>query len=141
MRRVFITIALFALVSLSSQLVAADEPVTVAYYYKVKWGYQEEFLKLFKKNHYPVLAEQIKSRRLLAVEAFVPRFHGEGRADWTFITVLVFKSWDIMKDSTEEQEIVRRLYPDQEKFRQEEQRRFELLEAHWDVPLQPVPMK
>lgn len=141
MRRVFITIALFALVSLSSQLVAADEPVTVAYYYKVKWGYQEEFLELFKKNHYPVLAEQIKSGRLLAVEAFVPRFHGEGRADWTFITVLVFKSWDIMKDSTEEQEIVRRLYPDQEKFRQEEQRRFELLEAHWDVPLQPVPMK
>lgn len=134
-------IVCFVLASLSGPAVAADEPVTVAYYYKVKWGYQEEFLELFKKNHYPVLAEQLKSGRLLAVEAFVPRFHGEGRADWTFLTVLVFKNWDIMKDSSEEQEIIRRLYPDQEKFRQEERRRFELLEAHWDVPLQSVQMQ
>ena len=28
-----------------------------------------------------------------------------------------------------------RLYPDQERFRAEERRRFELLDAHWDVPL------
>jgi len=132
---------LFTLLGFNGQLFASDEPVTVAYYYKVKWGYQDEFLELFKKNHYPVLAEQIKSGRLLAVEAFVPQFHGEGRADWTFVTILVFKNWDIMKDSSEEQGIISRLFPDQEKFRKEEQRRFELLEAHWDVPLQPVSMK
>jgi hypothetical protein len=30
--------------------------------------------------------------------------------------------------------IVRQLYPDQETFRREEQRRFEILLAHWDVP-------
>lgn len=136
----FITV-LFVLCPCSPRLFAADEPVTVAYYYKVKWGYQEEFLELFKKNHYPVLAEQIQSGRLLAVEAFTPRFHGEGRADWTFVTILVFKNWSIMQDSSEEQEIIRRLFPDQESFRKEEQRRFELLEAHWDVPLQPVSMK
>jgi hypothetical protein len=34
--------------------------------------------------------------------------------------------------------VVRKLYPDQAKFRKEEARRFELLEAHWDVPLTPV---
>ena len=28
-----------------------------------------------------------------------------------------------------------RLYPDQAAFKKEEQRRFEILDAHWDVPL------
>jgi hypothetical protein len=38
-------------------------------------------------------------------------------------------------DASGEAEIARRLFPDQDRFKQEERRRFELLEAHWDVPL------
>ena len=34
--------------------------------------------------------------------------------------------------------IAKRLYPDQETFRKEEARRFEILDAHWDVPLVEV---
>jgi hypothetical protein len=37
-------------------------------------------------------------------------------------------------------EIAARLYPDQVAFGAEERRRFELLEAHWDVPLEEVPL-
>jgi hypothetical protein len=37
-----------------------------------------------------------------------------------------------------EEAIAKRLYPDQETFRKEEQRRFEILDAHWDVPLVEV---
>ena len=33
-----------------------------------------------------------------------------------------------------------RLYPDQATFLAEEQRRFELLDAHWDVPLVELPL-
>ena len=33
-----------------------------------------------------------------------------------------------------------RLYPDQATFRNEEQRRFEILEAHWDVVLEDQPL-
>ena len=33
-----------------------------------------------------------------------------------------------------------KLFPDQAKFKREEQRRFELLSAHWDVPLNVVDM-
>ena len=32
-----------------------DQPYVIEYYYKAKWGHAEEFLALFKKNHYPVL--------------------------------------------------------------------------------------
>ena len=33
---------------------------------------------------------------------------------------------------------MKKLFPDQEKDKREEQRRFEILVAHWDVPLNVV---
>ena len=120
---------------------STTDPITVAYYYRVKWGYQDEFLELFKRNHYPLLEAQVKSGRLVRVEAFTPRFHGDGRSDWTFLSILVFKNWQAFGDNSAERELIPRLYPDQEKYKREEKRRFELLDAHWDVPLTPTPMK
>jgi hypothetical protein len=118
-----------------------EAPVTAEYYYKVKWGYQDEFIELFRKNHYPVLMEQVKSGRLLKFQAFEPRFHGEGRSDWTFMTVLVFKNWQAFGDGSGTEAIIQRLYPDQATYKHEERRRFEILDAHWDVPLKPVSME
>src|SRR5262245_40632179 len=34
-----------------------DEPYVADYYYKAKWGYADEFIRLFKKNHFPILAK------------------------------------------------------------------------------------
>jgi hypothetical protein len=111
---------------------------TVWYFYTVKWGFQDEFLDLFQRNHYPVLREQVKRGRLTAIKTFVPTYHGDGRADWTFAVALTYRDSAAMVGPSGEEEIVRQLYPDQEKFRKEEQRRFEILLAHWDVPLNEV---
>jgi hypothetical protein len=117
----------------------AGKPVRVGYYYKIKWGYQDEFLHLFKKNHYPVLKAQKESGRLLEILAYEPRFHGDGKSDWTFLSVLVFRDWQALSES-QEKEIIKKMFPDQETFQREEQRRFELMEAHWDVPLRELSM-
>jgi hypothetical protein len=119
----------------------AQTPVAIAYFYKVKWGFQDEFIELFKKNHYPILEAQLKSGRLLSIEMYTPRFHGDGRGDWTFMTVLGYKNWQTIADNRESTKLVKQLYPDQRLFKREEQRRFELLEAHWDMPLRPVAAK
>jgi hypothetical protein len=111
---------------------------TTWYFYRVKWGYQEEFLDLFQKNHYPVLKAQLGTR-LLAVRTYVPRYHGDGRADWTFAVAITARE-PLEQTGPTEAEITRSLYPDQEAFRKEEQRRFELLDAHWDVPLNELDM-
>ena len=113
---------------------------TVWYFYRVQWGHQDEFIELFKKNHYPVLKAQMGDR-LVDFKAYVPQFHGDGRADWTFATELVFKSDEKFYGPSGEQAIVQRLYQDLGKFRQEESRRFQILDAHWDVPLREVPME
>ena len=119
---------------------AGGETRTAWYFYTVKWGHQDEFLDLFKRNHYPVLKEQMGDR-LVGFKAYVPLHHGDGRADWTFATELVFKNDAEFMKTAPEAEIARRLYPDLDTFRKEERRRFEILEAHWDVPLREVPME
>lgn len=114
---------------------------TVWYFYKVRWGHQDEFVDLFKRNHYPVLKDQIKTGRIVSVRTFVPSYHGDGRADWTFAVQIVFKDTAAFTAPSGDAEIVKRLYPDQAKFRKEEQRRFEILDAHWDVPLNELDME
>jgi hypothetical protein len=108
---------------------------TVWYFYKVKWGFQDEFVDLFRRNHYPVLKEHITSGRFVDVQTYVPTYHGDGRADWTFAVVITYRDAAAMTSPSGDEEIQRRLYPDRTKFLKEEQRRFEILEAHWDVPL------
>jgi hypothetical protein len=111
---------------------------TVWYFYRVKWGFQDEFVALFAKNHLPVLREQMKAGRIVDVRTFVPTYHGDGRADWTFAVVIVYKDTAAMTGPSDDAAIVKRLYPDQAAFTREEQRRFEILDAHWDVPLNEV---
>jgi hypothetical protein len=69
------------------------------------------------------------------VRTYVPTYHGDGRADWTFAVSITYKDTAAMTGPSNEDAIVKRLYPDQAAFKKEEQRRFEILDAHWDVPL------
>ena len=92
-------------------------------------------MTLFQRNHYPVLQAQVKTGRITAVRTFVPSYHGDGRADWTFAVAITFRDSAAMTGPSDEAEIIRRLYPDRARFDKEEQRRFEILDAHWDVPL------
>jgi hypothetical protein len=128
-----------AALCLAATAAAQEAPARVAYYYKVRWGFQQEFERLFFKNHYPVLEAQMgQGGRISAVNVYRPTYHGDGRADWTFLVVITFASSAALVAPSGEEAIAKRLYPDQEVFRREEQRRFEIVDAHWDVPLTPV---
>ena len=107
---------------------------TVWYFYRVKWGFQEEFVDLFRRNHYPVLKEEMKTGRIRSVRTFAPTYHGDGRADWTFAVVITYRDAAALTGPGDDG-LAGRLYPDQARFKKEEQRRFEILDAHWDVPL------
>ncbi|HEV2195416.1 MAG TPA: hypothetical protein VGR55_07520 [Candidatus Acidoferrum sp.] len=51
---------------------------------------------------------------------------------------IVFKNAAIANDNFDSAAIIMRLYPDQETYKKEEQRRFEILDAHWDLPIKDV---
>lgn len=121
--------------ALGQERTLASQERTVWYFYRVKWGFQDSFIDLYQKNHQPILNEHLKSGRLTNIKTYIPKHHGDGRADWTFAVELTFRDDDALMRPSGEDEIIRRLYPDQTKFREEERYRFELLDAHWDVPL------
>jgi hypothetical protein len=113
--------------------------VQVDYYYRTRWGAHSEFVDLFLRNHWPILREQLSEGRFLDVRMHAPRFHGDGRADWDLMVTIVYRDWAAIEEHSE-REIAARLYPDQSTFHAEERRRFELLDAHWDVPLEELPL-
>ena len=53
---------------------APGQPFVIEYYYKAKWGHADEFLRLFKKNHYPLLKKQVEMGRMLKVWMDQPRY-------------------------------------------------------------------
>jgi hypothetical protein len=116
----------------------AEKPYIVEYYYKAKWGHADEFITLFKKNHYPVLKKEIELGRILEVHGTQPRLHGTEDGRWDYRITIVFKNASIANDSFDSSGIIKQLYPDQETYKKEEQRRFEILEGHWDLPIKEV---
>ncbi len=118
----------------------AAKPYVVEYYYKVKWGHQQEFLDLFKKNHYPLLKKQIEMGRIASVTVAKPQYHMSEDARWDYRVTITFKSAAAYYGEFDEQAVIKQLYPDQATYKREEQRRFEILDQHTDVPIEPVDM-
>ena len=117
-----------------------DEAFVADYYYKAKWGYADEFISLFKKNHFPVLKKQMETGRILSVTAAKPRYHATEDGRWDYRVTIVFKNMSAASDQASEEPIIKQLFPNQETYKREEQRRFEILLAHWDVPIVAVPL-
>jgi hypothetical protein len=116
----------------------SDKPFVVEYYYKTKWGHADEFLKLFKKNHYPVLKKEMEMGRIAKVWMDQPRYHTTEDGRWDYRVTIVFKNATVANEAFDEAALQKQMYPDQETFHREEQRRFEILDAHWDLPVKVV---
>jgi hypothetical protein len=120
---------------------SADKPFIVEYYYKAKWGYAEEFLKLFKKNHYPLLKKEVEMGRMVKVWMDQPRYHSTEDGRWDYRVTIVFKNATVANEAFDEDALKKQVYPDQDAYQHEEQRRFSILEAHWDVPIKTVELE
>ena len=117
----------------------ADQPYTMEYYYKVQWGHQQEFLQLFLKNHYPLLQELVQRGRMLSVKIETPANHMTEDSRWDYRVTIVFKNSTLATTANpEEESLIRQLWPDRDKYKREEQRRFEILLAHWDLPVTDI---
>jgi len=116
----------------------ANNSFTVENYYKVKWGYAEEFITLWTKNHYPLLKKAKERGDIINVTAEKPRLHSGEDTRWDFKVTIVFKTTALAFDPDLTTPYKKMLYPDQEKLAKDEQHRFELLMAHWDVMTETI---
>jgi len=116
----------------------AASPITAEYYYRIKWGSFQEFKDLYKRNHEPILKELQKQGFITAMRMESPFTHLAGGPRWDLRVRITYRDpssavqvggpFDQASDA-----IKARLYPDKAKLEAEEQRRFSLLEDHWDV--------
>ncbi|GAC1637697.1 MAG: hypothetical protein NVS9B14_17780 [Candidatus Acidiferrum sp.] len=117
----------------------ANKPYVMEYYYKVQWGHQQEFLNLFLKNHYPLLQNQVEAGRMLSVKIETPANHMTEESRWDYRVTITFKNSTVATTANPgEEEALKKLFPDQTTYQREEQRRFEILLAHWDIPVTDI---
>jgi hypothetical protein len=116
-----------------------DQPYVMEFYYKTQWGHQQEFLQLFLKNHYPLLKKLMETGRVLGVKIETPANHLPEDARWDYRVTIRFKNSAVGTTANPgEEALIKELWPDQDTYKREEQRRFEILLAHWDVPVTDV---
>lgn len=118
-------------------------PVTMEYYYRIKWGASEEFKRLYRKNHEPLLLEMQKLGFITAMRTEEPFTHMAGGERWDLRVTITYRdsaaavelggAWDTAWAAAKA-----RLYPDKATFDAEETARFGLLEEHWDVIVIPA---
>jgi len=99
---------------------------------------KDEFIALFRKNHYPVLKKEVEMGRMLKVSAVAPFYHTTEDGRWDYRVTIVYKNATVAHDGYDSSALLKQLFPDQETYKKEEQRRFEILDAHWDLPLKDV---
>ena len=151
MRRSFLSLFAVVLAALASRPLisqgappqsTADQPYSVEYYYKVQWGHQKEFLDLFLKNHYPLLEKIVGTGRMLSVKIEAPAYHTTEDGRWDYRVTIRFKNSTVATTANpDEESFIRQLWPDQEIYKREEQRRFEILVSHWDLPVTDITPK
>src|ERR1700746_3530727 len=118
-----------------------DKPFVVEYYYKARWGYADEFLKLFKKNHYPLLKKEVEMGRLIKVWMDQPRYPTTEDGRWDYRVTIVFKNATVANEPFDEDALKKLLFPEKETYDREEKRGFTILEAHWDLPIKTVELE
>ena len=121
---------------------SSSDRYVVDYYYKTRWGFQEEFIELFRRNHWPLLQARVDKGTIVEVTAAAPRYHATEDGRWDYRVTIVFPTVQAAHFPTSVSDPDRRrLFPDSVRYQKEEHRRFEILEAHWDVPIVAVAAK
>ena len=151
MRRIFLAVlAVVLALPLTTPLYAqgaqpqggAGQPYSVEYYYKAQWGHQQEFLDLFLKNHWPLLKKIQSTGRILSLKIESPAYHTTEDGRWDYRVTIVYKDSTVATSANPDEEaFIKQLWPDQATYQKEEQRRFEILVAHWDLPVTDITPK
>jgi hypothetical protein len=120
-------------------------PVTMEYYYRIKWGSADQFKKLYAANHAPLLDDMQKAGFITAIRVEEPFTHMAGGPRWDLRVTITFRDaaaaiadprWDQLWEESK-----RRRYPDLARFEADEATRFALLEDHWDIVVNQVTPK
>jgi hypothetical protein len=120
-----------------AEAAAAKKPVVVEWVYRIQYGHQDEWWRIFKKYQIAILDRQKQFGYVKEYTVFAPSLHTSEDARWDYRVVIVRASEEAPPGQSEG-EIAKQLFPDQATFVREENRRWELTTNHWDLPIHVV---
>jgi hypothetical protein len=110
-------------------------PYQVEWVYRVKWGESDEFWRLFRKNQIPLLEREKQLGRVLRYTVYRPGLHTSEDQRWDYRVVITYR--DILA-TTESHDLPKQVFPDQATFKREENQRWTIIVAHYDLPIREV---
>ena len=114
---------------------ATEKPYLVEWVYKVKWGYADEFWQLFKKYQIATLNREKELGYVTSYTVYRPGYHTGEDTRWEFRIAIAYKN---ISSSGHGSEVEKQLFPDQAEMKRGENRRWELTEAHYDLPIHTI---
>lgn len=133
--RVFSMLALAILPFGTLHSQQTSQPYIVEWVYKVKFGYQDEFWKIFQKYQIATLNKEKELGGVVKYEVFRPGLHTSEDRRWDYRIVIYYKD---LASSSQGSKVEKLLFPDQTTMKREERRRWELTEVHWDLPIHQI---
>jgi hypothetical protein len=115
----------------------AAKPVVVEWVYRIQYGHQDEWWRIFKKYQIAILERQKQLGYVKEYTVFAPSLHTSEDSRWDYRIIIVRASEDPPPGQSEA-DIAKQLFPDQEAFARAENRRWELTTNHWDLPIHVV---
>jgi hypothetical protein len=115
----------------------APKPVIEEWVYRTKYGYKDEWWKIFKKYQIAILERQKQLGYVKEYTVYAPSLHTSEDSRWDYRVIIVRASQDAPAGQSES-EVAKQLFPDQAAFTREENRRWELTLNHWDLPIHVV---
>jgi hypothetical protein len=119
-----------------AQSAAPDaNPYQLESVYRVKYGYQEEWWRIFQKYQIPRLDRERELGYVKSYTVVRPGWHLSEDSRWDYRIVVTFTS---RASVGHEGEVLRALFPDKATRQREENRRWELTLNHWDLPIREI---
>jgi hypothetical protein len=117
-----------------------EDPAALSHYqvewvYRVKWGHDEEFWKIFRETQIPVLDKEKELGYVLSYQVYKPGLHTSEELRWNYRIVITYK--DIVA-STHGGAVEKQLFPDQVAYAKQENQRWELVSSHYDLPIKEI---
>lgn len=116
---------------------ASAKPVIEEWVYRTKYGYKDEWWRIFKKYQLAILERQKQLGYVKEYTVYAPSLHTSEDSRWDYRVIIVRASQDAPAGQSES-EIAKQLFSSQEAFTRDENRRWELTLNHWDLPIHVV---
>ena len=121
--------------SAQGQTRPSDQPLQVEWVYRVKYGFQDEWWRLFKKYQLATLDREKQLGYVTDYQVFRPGAHTSEDSRWDYRIIITYPNYD---GSKREGEVEAQLFPDKAALARDEDRRWELTLNHWDLPIRQI---